>query len=646
MRRIHYVLSTHWDREWHQTFQGFRYRLVELMDEILQGFENDSLKGPFQTDGQAILLEDYLEIRPEKTERIKTLCREGKLVVGPWYTMPDEFLVSGESLIRNLELGCGIAASLGGRPSEVGFVCDIFGHCSQLPQIFRHCGITSAVIWRGVTIKDNRLANWRGADGTVLPTYVFSSYGYGSFAVLVRRVQDAMHRFDKGEFSGDLDEYIRKELAETPSDAAMVFDGCDHQFWDREAYGVISRLFKEGFEGNETVHTSLDEFMSDVCRQKECFQDEIRGELRIPGWVPEETGRWLLSDVLSSWVPLKLANHECQTMLCDWAEPYAAASRIWTGRPYPNGFLDVSWKWLLQNHAHDSICGCSVDRVHEDMKFRFAQSRDIAKEVTQDAFRTIAGSIESVPPQDELNVTLFNPQAKPQKGISEFFADLPKDWLCFMESKKFQPLPSFRIYGSDGEEIPYQRLSVDPGRTDVRLRKTKIPEKVPVYRMKLALPVGIPAMGYTTLRIKSCGENTFVRGETGPGMACGLHAMENEYLHVEVESNGTFTLTDKRTGMVYRDQMLFEDVADIGDGWDFCRPLNSYTYTSVGSRSEVMLVHNGPFLTAFRIRVHLQAPRCFDFRTAERSGELTDVLIESTVTMRKGSPELDIETTV
>ena len=91
-RPVHYVLSTHWDREWYRTFQDYRYRFVKLLDQIIEGWENDELKGPFQTDGQVIILEDYLEVRPEKRTQVMQYLESGKFIAGPWYVLPDEFL--------------------------------------------------------------------------------------------------------------------------------------------------------------------------------------------------------------------------------------------------------------------------------------------------------------------------------------------------------------------------------------------------------------------------------------------------------------------------------------------------------------------------------------------------------------------------
>src|SRR5579871_5789567 len=145
------VSHTHWDREWHRTFQQFRLRLVAVIDGLL-----DILAGPdpfpcFILDGQTILLYDYLEMRPRRAAELRAQLTAGRLLTGPWYVQPDEFLVSGEALIRNLLLGLRDCAAWAGPAGtmRVGYVLDQFGHIGQLPQILRGAGIDNAVLWRG-----------------------------------------------------------------------------------------------------------------------------------------------------------------------------------------------------------------------------------------------------------------------------------------------------------------------------------------------------------------------------------------------------------------------------------------------------------------------------------------------------------------
>src|SRR6202023_4424795 len=99
------VPHTHWDREWYQTFQQFRIRLVRTIDKLLDILDRDDNFQHFMLDGQTIVLDDYLEVQPEQEQRLKKYIQSGHIQIGPWYLQPDEFLVSGEALIRNLQMG-------------------------------------------------------------------------------------------------------------------------------------------------------------------------------------------------------------------------------------------------------------------------------------------------------------------------------------------------------------------------------------------------------------------------------------------------------------------------------------------------------------------------------------------------------------
>lgn len=216
-RRCHYVLSTHWDREWYMTFQDFRFRLVKLMDGILAGWQDGRLQGPFQTDGQAIILEDYLEVRPERRADIERLAADGHLAIGPWYVLPDEFLVSGESLVRNLRLGRQVARGYGAKPSDAGFVCDLFGHNSQLPQIYQGFGIPMAFVWRGSNQGDKRHFIWRSPDGSEVLAYRFGKVGYCSYCAAVRHSWEGDADLGAQRYAADIEAYLTEDAACTES---------------------------------------------------------------------------------------------------------------------------------------------------------------------------------------------------------------------------------------------------------------------------------------------------------------------------------------------------------------------------------------------------------------------------------------------
>ena len=107
--RVIIVPHTHWDREWYLPFEEFRARLVGLMDMLLEILDKDPRFRCFTLDGQSVIVEDYLEICPEKGTPLKSLVGNNRLLIGPWYTSTEEFLVSPECLIRNLLIGREVA---------------------------------------------------------------------------------------------------------------------------------------------------------------------------------------------------------------------------------------------------------------------------------------------------------------------------------------------------------------------------------------------------------------------------------------------------------------------------------------------------------------------------------------------------------
>ena len=166
MKTLLYQISTHWDREWYRQFQGFRYYLVEMTDRLLDSLESGETPG-FIFDGQTIVLDDYLEIRPENRARVEALVKSGRLRVGPWYCMPDELIVSGEALVENLLVGQNTARAYGSEPWRFGYICDMFGHAADMPRIFAGFGINGAFLGRGITrLPNGTFFRWRSPDGS------------------------------------------------------------------------------------------------------------------------------------------------------------------------------------------------------------------------------------------------------------------------------------------------------------------------------------------------------------------------------------------------------------------------------------------------------------------------------------------------
>jgi alpha-mannosidase/mannosylglycerate hydrolase len=646
-RPVHYVLSTHWDREWFLTQQDYRYRLVQLIDRVLAGLESGEMRGPFQSDGQSIPIEDYLEIRTERREAVQWLVQAGRIVVGPWYVLPDEFLVSGESLIRNLQLGRQYVRDLGAEPSSAGFVCDLFGHVSQLPQIFAGFGIRGGFIWRGINQVTERHLRWQGADGTVLACYRFGRVGYCDYSVRVRQGWNPEHVFDRAETEATLSAFLDQEAAATKLDPILLFDGCDHQEWDRDVYGVLAQRLGAADGAYAIRHTSLDAYLADMLAQADNIGPAYSGELREPGTLPgDQDEQWVIPGVLSSRVWIKQENAVCQALLCQWAEPYTALVQAALGKRVAPGFLHTAWKWLLQNHPHDSIGGCSLDAVHEDMRYRFHQSHRIADRLATEATRDLASNVAGDVGEKEVRLVVFNPLPQTLRTHADLTVQVPTTWPAFNEFFGFEPKPGFRLYTPDGAEVPYQRLGQAMQQRGARLFDSKFPQETFTHDVRVCLPLDLPPLGYTTLIARPDPQGRPTRHPSRPGLAISERSMANEFLEVVIEGNGALTITDRRTGQSYSRLLSFEDCADIGDGWYHGQATNDQVFTSTASAAAVALIHDGPFQTTFRVRTTLTVPAKFDFRLMRRSEEMVDLVLDTFITLRAGAERVECEVRV
>ncbi len=251
-RRVAIVPHTHWDREWYAPFQTFRFELVRLVDDLLDQMERDSAYRSFLLDGQLAVVDDYLEIRPQAEGRLRELAAAGRISLGPWYILMDEFLVSGETIVRNLQAGIRRATAFGG-PMEVGYLPDMFGHVAQMPQILRQAGFSHAVVWRGVPSAVDRTAFvWQSPDGSaVRAEYLVAGYGNGAALPddaksLLRRLRSLVDEF--GPFLGD-------------GEPMLVMNGTDHQHpqpWLGRVVAEVNQMQSE----LELEITSLAEYLA------------------------------------------------------------------------------------------------------------------------------------------------------------------------------------------------------------------------------------------------------------------------------------------------------------------------------------------------------------------------------------------------
>ncbi len=363
MDHLYFVVHTHWDREWYQPFQRMRSRLLAMTDKMLAMLEDGALPC-FHFDGQTIVLEDYLELRPEMARPIAKLVKAGKLQIGPWYLLADSFIPSGEALIRNLEIGAKLARRFGA-PAEVGYIPDQFGQSAQMPQILAGFGLKAAVVFRGVSgdLRRNRFV-WEALDGTGIFT-IFLPFGYSNGASLPGDSLDALVARAR--------EIADREREFAAGTSILVMNGNDHA----EPDPLVFERLKEARERSALDFEigTLDNYAKRLSELPMAGTPHYRGELRSPARSNLTPG------VTSVRAWIKQRDFENSRLLEKLADPIAALA----GRSEPGfdrntaALIDEAWRIAIQNHPHDSICGCSIDQVHQDMRYRFDQAAMIGE---------------------------------------------------------------------------------------------------------------------------------------------------------------------------------------------------------------------------------------------------------------------------
>ncbi len=625
------ISHTHWDRAWYVTFQEYRIRLVRLVDRLLHLLATRPDYRFYMLDGQMAVLEDYLEVRPQRARELQELSKSGRISVGPWYVLADEFLVSPESLIRNLMLGHRMGADYGG-VMKIGYVPDGFGHVGQLPQILRGFGIDNAFFWRGLGAEGERLGTefeWAAPDGSTVTT-IWMPHGYHN----ISNIGYPIHWGDTSQMEFDEDlalAQIRKALAalqpmsNTP--ARLLMNGIDHAEAEPRIPQIIARANAE-IADTEFHHGALDEHLARV-RASGVELPVFEGEFR---W-----GRYseILQGVYAARIHLKQINHRVETLLERYMEPLAALACL-AGADAPEGTEDVmwtAWRWLLKNHPHDDIYGSGIDAVHEEMFYRFSQAEQIGQFVVRDSLRQLARQIDFTA-QDGTPLLVYNPLGWDRQemvtGDIDFEFDDPT-------------ANSFQLVDSQGAVLPHQVL----GDEQVFWMETLKPNRK--RRVRVAFPGDIPACGYRAYWAQPNWAQPlgrFVNRPYGDDWRIRADGAENRHLAFTITADGGLDVTDKTTGHTYHGLGHFQDVDDAGDEYSYCPCTHSQTFSTVGRPAAVRLIASGPCLATFRIERVLRIPAGLTPNRQRRSRKLVSLPITSEVTLYHGQPGLYIKTQI
>lgn len=402
-RRVDIVPHTHWDREWYRPFQSFRMRLVDLLDELLERLDTDPGYAHFMLDGQMAVVDDYLAIRPQEAARIRRLAGSGRLSLGPWYILMDEYLVSGETIIRDMEMGLDRAAEFGGA-MELGYLPDMFGHIAQMPQILIGFGFGEAVVWRGIPRAiDAPAFRWIAPDGSeVIAEYLADGYSNG-----------AVLPIDAKELLSRISDWSDRHEPRS-GDPLLWMNGTDHLMPQAALGRLVAEANALSEEWDLRVCSLADHVRSRVA--------EVEAAAGSRGALPAWTGEMrsgartnVLMGVTSNRVDVRHRAARAELGLERLAEP------LWAlfAEPgqWPEAFLAEAWGLVVRNAAHDSICACSVDPVVDAVLHRYDEAIDVADGLTSRSLRHIgaaAGGTGSL---------IVNPAARARAGVVELLVE-------------------------------------------------------------------------------------------------------------------------------------------------------------------------------------------------------------------------------
>jgi alpha-mannosidase len=662
-RTAHIISHTHWDREWYLPYEKHHVRLVKLMDELLDKLDQDPNYRSFFLDGQTIILEDYLAVRPNHKERLSKFIQDGRILIGPWYILQDAFLTSGEANVRNMQIGHQDAKNYG-PVSKIGYFPDTFGLVGQIPQLMRQSGITNVFFGRGVkptgfnnTVSDSGYESsfselvWEGPDGSQVLGILFANWYNNGWEIPVDPEEAQV--------------YWDQKLADAEKYASMnellYMNGCDHQPIQKDLSQALD-VARELYPDTNFIHSNFVDYLQAVQQSLDHELSIVKGELRS-----QRTDGWnTLVNTASARIYLKQMNQLGQAMLEKVAEPLAALAHVLgTEEKYPHHLFTYAWKTLMQNHPHDSICGCSVDEVHREMVTRFEKSRHVAEAIVDESKRAIAELIDTSGFEEmgdnALPLIVMNTSGWERSGVVSieldakrlYFRDeyTPEDASRVIQSVNFAGMT---LVDEHGHGIPctYEDLGLQFG---YDLPDDKFRQPFMCRRVKLTFEAeNVPALGLKAY--------AWVKRDMEvptSSLLVGERVLENQDLKIEVGANGSFNLTDKRNGRVYRDLGIYENTGDIGNEYMYKQPDGEAPRTTMGVEAQIRVIQDTPFLASIEIVHDWEVPASademldeeqrklsyFGTRKAQRSPSMVPMQIRTVISLSRSSQGVEITST-
>lgn len=552
------VPHTHWDREWYEPAVRFRQRLAAVLDEVLDALDSGVLP-VFLLDGQTVLLEDYLVLRPQHAERVRRHARARRLLLGPWYVLADELMPADETLVRNLLAGRADGRRFG-HWLDLGYSPDAFGHPAALPTVLAGFGIGCAILWRGYGGEPGQngdLFRWRGGDGAVVVAHHLPPTGYEFGANLpavpaaVRARWEAMRRV------------LEPRAAHR---ALLLLNGADHQAPQSHLAEALDRLNGQA-RGYRFGAASPSAYFAALPPDPEV--PEVEGELRF-----SYRYAWTLQGTFATRSRLKQAIAEGERLLLRWAEPQAALAWL-AGAPDRRGEIAAAWREHLRNCFHDTLCGSVTDEVADDALRRAGRVATQARGILDDALHDRLGQDRTEARRARGHwsprLVVVNPSAHERDGVVEATVTVLRRRVVVgraatpAEGRTAAMPGSIALLGADGVPVPVQVLSRAVGHERLdSSRDYPVQDEVWAHRVAL-LAKDVPSLGLRAYRVAQRGSRVRV-----PHPVIGRSSeVVGAWCCVSGAAPGGFTLHDTETGKRWAGLGDVLSEVDEGDTYTF-----------------------------------------------------------------------------
>jgi alpha-mannosidase len=634
----HFVSQTHWDREWVLSFEEYRVMLVDFWDELFNLFETNPDFKHFMTDGQMQMVMDYLDVKPQNFEKLKSLVQNGKLSIGPWYIQIDQFLPSGESHIRNLMIGIQMAQKFG-KPMMIGYIPDQFGHIAQMPQILNGFDIETAVIYRGFGGEPGQESSeyiWEAPDGSKVLMFHLPKDGYSFGYFAMDDEETIVKRFER----------LRAEIdARANTNHRLILNGGDHHFPDFKITQAL-KLLKSKYPDFEFIHSTLENFAN--CVKSEIDIEKLpkhRGETRFG----LRHAFAVIGGTASSRIYVKQKNYLAQIKLEKLLEPLNAISFILASKDRSE-LIKLAWLYCLQNQDHDTINGTAVDRVYHEALVRYLKIDEITDALS---FQTTNDIIpyNSKFFKDDKHIFVFNLSPFEQDKVMECEIEFHlQDVIVGLNpdvkpSQNLKQVNGFKIFDSNGNEIEYQILNRDT-KYSLVWGYYEYPHQILVDRFKILLDVKkLSPFGWKRIDIIQNDSFPVYEKKVDYGTdEYGCIYIENQFLKVKFNENGSIKIIDKERGFEFDNLNIFEESGDAGDEYNYCFPDKDEFYYSIDFKPDIELIEKGPLRCAVKVEYNFLVP---SYTTqVERSREKINLNIISIISLNYNSKIVDVKTKI